>query len=617
MSETNTSQTRPARRGRGPMQSGMPGEKAKDFKGTLKKLLKYASVYRAALIIVIAFAMGSTVFSIAGPKVLSQATTEIFTGLMSKIGGTGGIDFTKIGYILLSVLGLYLISSAFSFVQGWLMSGITQKLSFRMRKEISEKISRMPMSYFESKTVGEVLSRITNDVDTLGQSLNQSVTQLITSVTTVIGIIIIMLTISPLITLIAVLVIPLSAIFMGIVIKISQKYFKAQQKYLGKINGQVEEIYSGHRVVKAFGREESVIEEFDKTNDILFESAWKSQFLSGLMQPVMNLVGNLGYVAVAISGSILAIKGVIKVGDIQAFIQYVRNLTQPMSMLAQVSNMLQSMAAAAERVFEFLDEEEEIPEAENTFDLSEFHGNVEFDHVRFGYTQDKVIIHDLCSSIKAGQTAAIVGPTGAGKTTIVKLLMRFYDVSGGSIRVDGHDIRDMKRGDLRRLFGMVLQDTWLFKGTIMENIRYGRLDATDEEVIEAAKAANAHHFIQTLPGGYQMELNEEASNVSQGQKQLLTIARAILADNKIMILDEATSSVDTRTETRIQQVMNTLMEGRTSFVIAHRLSTIKDADVILVMKEGDIIEQGTHEELLEKGGFYADLYNSQFEQEEE
>lgn len=599
------------------MQSGMPGEKAKDFKGTLKKLLKYASVYRAALIIVIAFAMGSTIFSIAGPKVLSQATTEIFTGLMSKIGGTGGIDFTKIGYILLSVLGLYLISSAFSFVQGWLMSGITQKLSFRMRKEISEKISRMPMSYFESKTVGEVLSRITNDVDTLGQSLNQSVTQLITSVTTVIGIIIIMLTISPLITLIAVLVIPLSAIFMGIVIKISQKYFKAQQKYLGKINGQVEEIYSGHRVVKAFGREESVIEEFDKTNDILFESAWKSQFLSGLMQPVMNLVGNLGYVAVAISGSILAIKGVIKVGDIQAFIQYVRNLTQPMSMLAQVSNMLQSMAAAAERVFEFLDEEEEIPEAENTFDLSEFHGNVEFDHVRFGYTQDKVIIHDLCSSIKAGQTAAIVGPTGAGKTTIVKLLMRFYDVSGGSIRVDGHDIRDMKRGDLRRLFGMVLQDTWLFKGTIMENIRYGRLDATDEEVIEAAKAANAHHFIQTLPGGYQMELNEEASNVSQGQKQLLTIARAILADNKIMILDEATSSVDTRTETRIQQAMNTLMEGRTSFVIAHRLSTIKDADVILVMKEGDIIEQGTHEELLEKGGFYADLYNSQFEQEEE
>lgn len=580
MSETNTSQTRPARRGRGPMQSGMPGEKAKDFKGTLKKLLKYASVYRAALIIVIAFAMGSTVFSIAGPKVLSQATTEIFTGLMSKIGGTGGIDFTKIGYILLSVLGLYLISSAFSFVQGWLMSGITQKLSFRMRKEISEKISRMPMSYFESKTVGEVLSRITNDVDTLGQSLNQSVTQLITSVTTVIGIIIIMLTISPLITLIAVLVIPLSAIFMGIVIKISQKYFKAQQKYLGKINGQVEEIYSGHRVVKAFGREESVIEEFDKTNDILFESAWKSQFLSGLMQPVMNLVGNLGYVAVAISGSILAIKGVIKVGDIQAFIQYVRNLTQPMSMLAQVSNMLQSMAAAAERVFEFLDEEEEIPEAENTFDLSEFHGNVEFDHVRFGYTQDKVIIHDLCSNIKAGQTAAIVGPTGAGKTTIVKLLMRFYDVSGGSIRVDGHDIRDMKRGDLRRLFGMVLQDTWLFKGTIMENIRYGRLDATDEEVIEAAKAANAHHFIQTLPGGYQMELNEEASNVSQGQKQLLTIARAILADNKIMILDEATSSVDTRTETRIQQAMNTLMEGRTSFVIAHRLSTIKDADVI-------------------------------------
>ncbi len=616
MSENNTPR-RPVRMGHGPMRGGMPGEKAKDFKGTMVRLLKYAASYRTALAVVIIFAVGSTVFSIIGPKILSQATTEIFNGLVSKISGTGGIDFTKIGRILLAVLGLYLISSVFSFVQGWLMTGVTQKLCFRMRREISEKIDRMPMKYFESKTVGEVLSRITNDVDTLGQSLNQSVTQLITSVTTVIGIIIVMLTISPLITLIAVLVVPLSALFIGFIIRISQKYFKAQQRYLGQINGQVEEIFSGHRVVKAFGREEAVIEEFSKTNDILYESAWKSQFLSGLMQPVMNLMGNLGYVAVAISGSILAIKGVIKVGDIQAFIQYVKNLTQPITILAQVSNMLQSMTAAAERVFEFLAEEEEIPEADNAFDLSEFRGDVEFDHVKFGYTDDKIIIHDLCSRISAGQTAAIVGPTGAGKTTIVKLLMRFYDVNSGSIRVDGHDIRDMRRSDLRRLFGMVLQDTWLFKGTIMENIRYGRLDASDEEVIAAAKAANAHHFIQTLPGGYQMELNEEASNVSQGQKQLLTIARAILADNKIMILDEATSSVDTRTETRIQQAMNTLMKGRTSFVIAHRLSTIKDADIILVMKDGDIIEQGNHEELLNKGGFYAELYNSQFREEGE
>ncbi len=479
MSENNTPR-RPVRMGHGPMRGGMPGEKAKDFKGTMVRLLKYAASYRTALAVVIIFAVGSTVFSIIGPKILSQATTEIFNGLVSKISGTGGIDFTKIGRILLAVLGLYLISSVFSFVQGWLMTGVTQKLCFRMRREISEKIDRMPMKYFESKTVGEVLSRITNDVDTLGQSLNQSVTQLITSVTTVIGIIIVMLTISPLITLIAVLVVPLSALFIGFIIRISQKYFKAQQRYLGQINGQVEEIFSGHRVVKAFGREEAVIEEFSKTNDILYESAWKSQFLSGLMQPVMNLMGNLGYVAVAISGSILAIKGVIKVGDIQAFIQYVKNLTQPITILAQVSNMLQSMTAAAERVFEFLAEEEEIPEADNAFDLSEFRGDVEFDHVKFGYTDDKIIIHDLCSRISAGQTAAIVGPTGAGKTTIVKLLMRFYDVNSGSIRVDGHDIRDMRRSDLRRLFGMVLQDTWLFKGTIMENIRYGRLDASDE-----------------------------------------------------------------------------------------------------------------------------------------
>ena len=607
MSENNTPR-RPVRMGHGPMRGGMPGEKAKDFKGTMVRLLKYAASYRTALAVVIIFAVGSTVFSIIGPKILSQATTEIFNGLVSKISGTGGIDFTKIGRILLAVLGLYLISSVFSFVQGWLMTGVTQKLCFRMRREISEKIDRMPMKYFESKTVGEVLSRITNDVDTLGQSLNQSVTQLITSVTTVIGIIIVMLTISPLITLIAVLVVPLSALFIGFIIRISQKYFKAQQRYLGQINGQVEEIFSGHRVVKAFGREEAVIEEFSKTNDILYESAWKSQFLSGLMQPVMNLMGNLGYVAVAISGSILAIKGVIKVGDIQAFIQYVKNLTQPITILAQVSNMLQSMTAAAERVFEFLAEEEEIPEADNAFDLSEFRGDVEFDHVKFGYTDDKIIIHDLCSRISAGQTAAIVGPTGAGKTTIVKLLMRFYDVNSGSIRVDGHDIRDMRRSDLRRLFGMVLQDTWLFKGTIMENIRYGRLDASDEEVIAAAKAANAHHFIQTLPGGYQMELNEEASNVSQGQKQLLTIARAILADNKIMILDEATSSIDTRTEALVQQGMDSLMEGRTTFVIAHRLSTVKNSDRIMVLEQGRIIERGSHDQLIAKKGRYYQLY---------
>lgn len=597
----------------GHMRGGMPGEKAKDFRGTLIKLLRYIASHRTALITVILFAIGSTIFSILGPKILSQATTEIFTGLMAKIRGTGGIDFTRIGYILLTVLGLYVVSSLFSFIQGWLMSGVTQKVCYRMRGEISEKIDRMPMKYFESKTVGEVLSRITNDVDTLGQSLSQSITQLITSVTTVIGIIIVMLTISPLMTLIAVLVVPVSGILMGLIIRVSQKYFKAQQKYLGRINGQVEESYSGHNVIRAFNREDAVIAEFDKTNDILFHSAWKSQFLSGMMQPVMTLVGNLGYVSVAVSGSLLAIAGTIQVGDIQAFIQYVRNLTQPISILAQVSNMLQSMAAAAERVFEFLDEEEEEDDSTEVPDPASFRGDVEFDHVRFGYDPEKIIIRDFCASVRSGQTVAIVGPTGAGKTTMVKLLMRFYDVTGGSIRIDGHDIREYRRGDLRLLFGMVLQDTWLFKGSIMENIRYGRLDATDEEVIEAAKAANAHHFIQTLPGGYQMELNEDASNVSQGQKQLLTIARAILADSRIMILDEATSSVDTRTEARIQQAMNRLMEGRTSFVIAHRLSTIRDADLILVLRDGDIIEQGRHSELLAKGGFYADLYNSQFE----
>ena len=609
MSENNTSHRRPVHRGHG----HMPGEKAKDFKGTLKKLLKYASDYRAALIVVIIFAIGSTVFSIVGPKVLSQATTEIFTGLMAKIGGTGGIDFTKIGHILLWVLGLYLVSSAFSFVQGWLMTGMTQKLSFRMRKEISEKINRMPMKYFESRTVGEVLSRITNDVDTLGQSLNQSVTQLITSIATMIGVLIMMLSISPLMTLIALVILPISGGLIGFVVKHSQKYFVEQQSCLGEINGQVEETYSGHMVIRAFNREEAVEETFSRTNDRLYESAWKSQFISGLMQPIMAFVGNLGYVAVAVLGSVLAVNGTIEVGDIQAFIQYVKNFTQPITQIAQVSNMLQSAAAAAERVFEFLDEEEEEQTVEHPVSMDHLTGAVSFEHVRFGYTPDKIVIQDFSCEVKPGQMVAIVGPTGAGKTTMVKLLMRFYDVNSGRICLDGHDIRNFNRGQLREMFGMVLQDTWLFQGTIMENIRYGRLDATDEEVIAAAKAAHADHFIRTLPGGYQMELNEDATNVSQGQKQLLTIARAILADNPILILDEATSSVDTRTEIQIQKAMNNLMKGRTSFVIAHRLSTIRDADVILVMKNGDIAEQGTHEELLAKGGFYAQLYNSQFE----
>ena len=598
----------------GPRHGMVPGEKAKDFKGTIAKLLKYMSKYKVGIVFVLIFAIGSTAFNIAGPKVLSKAITEIFNGLVGKISGSGGIDFTKIGRILLIMLCLYLISSLFSFVQGWIMTGISQKLCFRFRKEISEKINRMPMKYFESKTVGEVLSRITNDVDTLGMSLNQSVTQLITSVTMIIGVLIMMLSISPLMTLIALVILPISVLLIGVVVKMSQKYFITQQKYLGKVNGQVEEVFSGHNIVKAFNREKAAIQEFDETNDVLFQSAWKSQFLSGMMQPIMMFVGNLGYVAVAVSGSILAVKRVIEVGDIQAFIQYVRNFTQPISQLAQVSNMLQSTAAASERVFEFLNEEEEIDNVENPVSVEEIQGRVTFEHVHFGYNPDKIIINDFSCEVEPGQTVAIVGPTGAGKTTMVKLLMRFYDVNGGSIKVDGHDIRDFNRSELRESFGMVLQDTWLFKGTIMENIRYGRLDATDEEVIAAAKAAHAHHFIQTLPGGYQMELNEEADNVSQGQKQLLTIARAILADNKILILDEATSSVDTRTEARIQKAMNNLMRGRTSFVIAHRLSTIKDADLILVMKDGDIIEQGSHDELLSKNGFYAELYNSQFEE---
>ena len=610
MAEQNTRRHGP----RGPHGGMAPGEKAKDFKGTMKKLMTYIGKYKFAVASVIVFAIGSTIFSIIGPKILSKATTELFNGLVAKIKGTGGIDFDKIGKILLILLTMYLVSAVFSFIQGWIMTGVTQKLCFRFRKEISEKIDRMPMKYFESRTVGEVLSRITNDVDTLGQSLNQSVTILITSVTTIIGVLIMMLTISPLMTLIAFVILPISALLISLVIKHSQKYFFTQQEYLGKINGQVEEVFSGQNVIKVFNREEVVKKTFEEDNDVLYQSAWKSQFFSGMMQPIMMFVGNLGYVAVAISGSMLAIKGTIEVGDIQAFIQYVRSFTQPITQVAQVSNMLQSMAAATERVFEFLEEKEEDQFAENPVHDENLQGSVTFEHVKFGYDEDKIIIHDFNSQISPGQTVAIVGPTGAGKTTMVKLLMRFYDVNEGAIKVDGYDIRDFNRSELRENFGMVLQDTWLFKGTIMENIRYGRLDATDEEVIEAAKAAHAHHFISTLPGGYQMELNEEASNVSQGQKQLLTIARAILADNRILILDEATSSVDTRTEARIQKAMNNLMKGRTSFVIAHRLSTIKDADLILVMKDGDIIEQGTHKELLEQQGFYADLYNSQFEE---
>lgn len=592
--------------------AGFPVEKAKDFKATIKKLIAYIGSYRAAVVAVMLFAVAGTVFNIAGPKILGKATTELFMGLTAKIAGTGGIDFVKIGQILLFTLGLYLFSAVMSFVQGWIMTGVSQKLSYRFREEISCKINRMPLRYFESRTVGEVLSRITNDVDTLGQSLNQSITTLITSLTTMIGVFVMMLSISPLMTLIALVVLPISGLLIGAVVKRSQKYFVSQQEYLGNINGQVEEVYSGHNIVKAFNKEEDVLQKFEETNEKLYRSAWKSQFISGMMQPIMAFVGNLGYVAVAVTGSILTIRGAIAVGDIQSFIQYVRNFTQPITQIAQVSNMLQSMAAAAERVFEFLEEQEEDVQMPRAVKAGRVEGRVSFEHVKFGYTEDKTVIHDFSCEVKPGQTVAIVGPTGAGKTTMVKLLMRFYDVDSGSISVDGVDVRDFNRSRLREHFGMVLQDTWLFQGTIMENIRYGRLDATDEEVIAAAKAAHADHFICTLPGGYQMELNEDASNVSLGQKQLLTIARAILADNSILILDEATSSVDTRTEIRIQKAMNRLMQGRTSFVIAHRLSTIREADLILVMKDGDIVEQGKHEELLAGGGFYADLYNAQF-----
>ena len=590
----------------------MGGEKAKDFKGTIGKLFRYIGKYKAAVVVVAIFAIGSTVFNVVCPKVLGKATTALSEGIINKITGNGGIDFTYIGKILLFCLGLYVLSVAFSFVQGFIMTGITQKVCYRMRREVSEKINRMPMSYFESRTYGEVLSRITNDIDTMGNGLNQSITQLITSVSTVIGVIVMMLTISPLMTLISVLILPISIMLMMFVIKKSQRFFKQQQEYVGHINGQVEEVYGGHNVIKAFNKENDVRREFHETNETLYKSAWKSQFFSGLMQPIMMFVGNLGYVAVAISGAALAIRGTIQIGDIQAFIQYVKNLTQPVQQVAQVTNMMQQMAAAAERVFELLEEKEEEQIVENPVSTEGIKGEVTFEHVKFGYNPDQIIIKDFSAHVKPGQQVAIVGPTGAGKTTMVKLLMRFYDVNGGAILLDGHNIKDFNRRELRDVFGMVLQDTWLFKGTIMENIRYGRLDATDEEVIAAAKAAHAHRFISTLPGGYNMELNEEITNISQGQKQLLTIARAILADNPVLILDEATSSVDTRTEHRIQRAMDNLMKGRTSFVIAHRLSTIKNADIILVMKDGDIIEQGNHDELMAQNGFYADLYNSQW-----
>lgn len=616
--------------GHGPMGTG---EKAKDFKGTMKKMLSYMGKYKIALIFVIIFAVAGTIFNIVGPKILGTATTELFNGLMSKIGGGAGIDFGKIGEILLFLLGLYIVSALFSFIQGMLMTGITQKITYRMRREISEKINRLPMNFFDKKQTGEVLSIVTNDVDTLSMSLNQSATQLITSVTTLIGILIMMFSINWIMTIVALLILPISMVIVSIIVKHSQKHFRNQQDYLGHVNGQVEETFGGVNIVQAFNNEQETIDTFEQSNEMLYKSAWKSQFLSGLMQPIMQFVGNLGYVAIAVLGGYFVINGSIAVGDIQSFIQYVRSFTQPITQVAQVSNMLQSMAAAAERVFEFLGEPEEEQTAKEHASLTEtvtdsegrqqavtrnvtindVNGEVEFDHVHFGYNPNKIIINDFSANIRQGQKIAIVGPTGAGKTTMVKLLMRFYDVNEGAILVDGYNIKDFDRSELRELFGMVLQDTWLFSGTIMENIRYGKLDATDDEVIAAAKAAHVHHFVQTLPDGYNMVLNEEASNVSQGQKQLLTIARTILADPKILILDEATSSVDTRTEVRIQKAMDNLMKGRTSFVIAHRLSTIRDADLILVMRDGDIVEQGTHEELLNANGFYADLYNSQFE----
>ena len=599
---------RPGPKGRGAV------EKAKDFKGTTKKLIKnYLANYKISLMIVFIFAVGSTIFSVIGPKILGNATTEIYTGLIGKIYGTGGINFEKIANILLTLLALYIASAAFSIIQGFTMTGIAQKLTYKLRSDLTKKINRLPMNYFDKKTNGEVLSVLTNDIDTLSMNLNQSITQIITSICTLVGILIMMLSISVTMTIVSIIILPITAFVVKKIVGKSQKYFKKQQDYLGHVNGQVEEVFSGHTIVKVFNGEEEANLNFKKANDELYHSAWKSQFLSGVMYPVMNFIGNIGYVCVAILGGYLAANGRITVGNIQSFIQYNKQFTQPIVQIAQVSSMLQSMVAAAERIFEFLEEEEEIQKVENPVSIEGIKGNVEFDHVHFGYNENKIIINDFNAKIKEGQKIAIVGPTGAGKATIVKLLMRFYDVNSGSILVGGHNIKDFKRGELRSLFGMVLQDTWLFEGTIKDNIKYGKQDATDSEVIEAAKAAHVHHFIKTLPNSYDMVLNEESSNISQGQKQLLTIARVILTDPKILILDEATSSIDTRTEEQIQSAMDNLMKGRTSFIIAHRLSTIRNADLILVMNQGDIVEQGTHEELLAKQGFYADLYNSQFQ----
>ena len=615
MTENTNKKPAPVKRGHGPG-VGTPSEKPKNFSKSMKQLVRFSGNYKYAFVVVILFAIAGTVFQVIGPKVMGRATTVLAEGLMHKIKGTGTIDFTTIGRILAFTTALYALSAVLTFVQGWIMTAITQKIVYNLRRDISEKINRMPMKYFESHQYGDVLSRITNDVDTLGTGLNQSVTTIITSVATVIGVLVMMMTISPLMTLISFVTIPVSIFLLGLIIKMSQKHFKAQQEYLGNINGQIEENFAGQLVIKAFNKEETIEKTFNETNEILYESAWKSQFISGIMQPVMMFVGNLGYVGVAISGAMLAIKNVIGIGDVQAFIQYVRSLTQPLSQAAQVMNQVQSMGAAGERVFEFLAEEEETRDTDDAISTLDVEGFVEFDHVKFGYNPDQIIINDFSASVKPGQKIAIVGPTGAGKTTIVKLLMRFYDVNGGSIKIDGNDIRTMSRHGLRNNIAMVLQDTWLYSDTIMENIRYGNQDASDEEVIAAAKAARADRFIKTLPGGYNMVLNEDATNISEGQKQLLTIARAILADRKILILDEATSSVDTRTEVRIQEAMDQLMKGRTTFVIAHRLSTIKNADLILVMNHGDIIEQGSHDELLAKGGAYADLYNSQFDEVE-
>ncbi len=616
MQDNNKNVKRPPRRmgpGPGGPHGPMMGEKAKDFKGTFKRLAHYMATYRWQVLLVFILAISSTILAIVGPKNMGNITDELIKGFTGKMQGTGGIDFTLIGQLLLGLLALYLISALLSFVQGFVMTGVSQKVSYNLRKALCEKIKLLPMSYFDRVPNGEVLSRVTNDVDTLSQSMNQSISQVISSVTQAIGVLIMMFTISWQMTLTALLIVPLSGILMGVIVKKSQKFFIGQQKYLGELNGQVEEVYGGHVIVQAFNAQDRVTEDFDQTNEKLYQSAWKSQFLSGMMHPIMGFIGNMGYVMCAVLGGVLAVQGKITIGNIQSFIQYIRMFNQPISQIAQVTNLLQSTVAAAERVFEFLDEPEEVQTVDNPVVLNGAKGEVTFEHVRFGYDPEKIIINDFSTTVAPGKRVAIVGPTGAGKTTIVKLLMRFYDVNSGAIKVDGVDIRQMNRADLRKLFGMVLQDTWLFHGTIMENIRYGRLDATDEEVIAAAKAAHAHHFIQTLPGGYDMVLNEEASNVSQGQKQLLTIARAILADPEILILDEATSSVDTRTEVRIQKAMDNLMKGRTSFIIAHRLSTIRDADWILVMKDGDIVEQGSHDELIKKNGFYAELYNAQFE----